>query len=178
MSHPEYFLLGKIHKTHGVKGDFSISLDTDSPSRYKSLKLVYLEVGDTLKEYDVTKINVKEKERSAIIHLSGIEDMTTAENYLKFDLYLPLSSLPKLRGKKFYFHEIIGMIVNDVNYGELGPITNVYELPHQPVAEFKFKDKLILFPLMEVFIKRIDREEKIFYTELPDGTIEVYDDEK
>jgi ribosomal 30S subunit maturation factor RimM len=49
MSHPDYFLLGKIHKTHGVKGDFSISLDTDSPSRYKSLKLVYLEVGDTLK---------------------------------------------------------------------------------------------------------------------------------
>ena len=175
---PDHYQIGTIHRTHGVRGDIIMSLDTDTPTRYKSLKLIYLNLEGTLKEYDVTKITVREKEKSAVIHLNGIEDMTTAENYLKCRLFLPLSQLPKLRGKKFYFHEIIGMIVNDINYGQLGPITNVYELPHQPVAEFKYKDKLILFPLMEVFIKKIDREEKILNTELPDGTVEVYDDEK
>ena len=111
MTHPEHYFLGTIHRTHGVKGDVIISLDTDSPARYKSLKLIYVEVAGTLKEYDLKKISIKEKEKSATIHLAGIEDMTTAEQYLKFDLYLPLSDLPKLKGNKFYFHEVIGFEV-------------------------------------------------------------------
>ena len=95
-TYPDHFHFGYIVRTHGVKGDFIVALESDSPDRYKALKVVYLEIDEVLKEYNVTKISIKEKERSAYVHLQGIEDMTTAENYLKFQLYLPLSSLPKL----------------------------------------------------------------------------------
>ena len=180
MTHPEHYFLGTIHRTHGVKGDVIISLDTDSPARYKSLKSIYVEVAGTLKEYDLKKISIKEKEKSATIHLAGIEDMTTAEQYLKFDLYLPLSDLPKLKGNKFYFHEIINMVVVDSVLGELGPILNVYELPQQAVGEFTYKDKLILFPIREEFINNVDRVEMKFYVTLPEGLVEIYltDDKK
>ncbi|MFM7016200.1 MAG: ribosome maturation factor RimM [Bacteroidota bacterium] len=171
---PEHYLIGTIHRTHGVRGDMIMSLETDTPSRYKSLKLIYLDLNGTLKEYDVTKITVRDKEKSAVIHLNGIEDMTTAENYLKLNLYLPLSDLPKLSGKKFYYHEIIGMKVIDEKYGELGVIDNVYELPQHPVAEFSFKNKLVMFPLLDIFIDKISRTEKMFYTKLPEGLLETY----
>ncbi|MFN6092013.1 MAG: ribosome maturation factor RimM [Bacteroidota bacterium] len=171
---PEHYQIGTIHRTHGVRGDMIMSLDTDTPSRYKTLKLIYLNLDGTLKEYDVTKITVREKEKSAVIHLNGIEDMTTAENYLKLDLYLPLSTLPKLSGKKFYYHEIIGMKVIDEKHGELGIIDNVYELPQHPVAEFTMKDKTVMFPLLDIFIDKISRSEMIFYTKLPEGLLETY----
>lgn len=174
---PEHYQIGTIHRTHGVRGDMIMSLDTDSPTRYKTLKLIYLNLEGTLKEYDVTKITVREKEKSAVIHLNGIEDMTTAENYLKYDLYLPLSNLPKLSGKKFYYHEIIGMKVIDEHYGELGIIESVHELPQHPVGEFTFKNKSVLFPLLDIFIDKISRSEMIFYTKLPEGLLETYIEE-
>ena len=87
-SYPDYFHFGYIVRTHGVKGDFIVALESDSPDRYKSLKVVYLEIDEVLKEYNVKKISIKEKERSAYLHLEGIEDMTTAENYRRRNLAL------------------------------------------------------------------------------------------
>ena len=172
--HPEYFQLGFIVRTHGVKGDMIAALDTDSPSRYKKLKVVYLEVEGVLKEYSVTKISVREKERSATLHLMGIEDMTTAENYLRYRLFLPLSDLPKLRGKRFYFHEVGGFEVVDKNLGVLGPITTVYDRAEQPVVEFDYQGRKVLFPVHDSIILKIDREARQFHVNLPEGLVDVY----
>ena len=175
MSHPDYFLLGKILRPHGVKGDVVIYLDSDSLSRYKKMKLIYVEQEGTLKEFDISKvISIKEHEHTAVIHLVGIEDINTAEHYLKLDLYLPMESLPKLRGKKFYFHEIIGFTIIDEKEGEVGIISNVYELPQHPVGEFIRNEKAVLFPLSEIFIQNIDRIEKKIFVTIPEGLIDVY----
>jgi 16S rRNA processing protein RimM len=176
--HPDHFQLGTLVRTHGVKGDFLALLDTDSPGRYKKLNVVYLEVDDVLKEYNVTKITVQERERTAKLHLQGIEDMTTAENYLKCRLFLPLSQLPKLRGKKFYFHEIIGFTVVDKERGTLGPITTVYDRAEQPVIEFDYQNCKVLFPVHDKLITKIDREAQLFHVQLPEGLIDIYLEEK
>ncbi|MFN0187273.1 MAG: ribosome maturation factor RimM [Bacteroidia bacterium] len=173
-TYPDYFHFGYIVRTHGVKGDFIVALESDSPDRYKALKVVYLEIDEVLKEYNVTKISIKEKERSAYVHLQGIEDMTTAENYLKFQLYLPLSSLPKLKGKKFYFHEVMGFTVVDKTRGALGPICSIFDRTIQPVIEFDYQEKKVLFPLHQDLLIKIDREAKEFHVDLPEGLVEIY----
>jgi 16S rRNA processing protein RimM len=173
-TYPDYFHFGYIVRTHGVKGDFIVALESDSPDRYKSLKVVYLEIDEVLKEYNVKKISIKEKERSAYLHLEGIEDMTTAENYLKFQLYLPLSSLPKLKGKKFYFHEVMGFTVVDKTLGALGPICSIFDRTIQPVIEFDYQEKKVLFPLHPDLLIKIDREAKEFHVDLPEGLVDIY----
>ncbi|MBL7925055.1 MAG: 16S rRNA processing protein RimM [Bacteroidia bacterium] len=172
--HPEHFQLGTLIRTHGVKGDLIAALESDSPGRYKQLKLVYLEVDDVLKEYNVTKISIREKERSATLHLQGIEDMSTAENYLKHRLFLPLSSLPKLRGKKFYFHEVLGFEVVDKRLGKLGPVTTIYDRAEQPVLEFEHQGHKALFPVHDKLIVKIDREAREFHVQLPEGLLDIY----
>lgn len=173
-NHPGYFQLGSLIKTHGVKGDFMVILDTDSPSRYKSLKVVYVEVGEVLKEYTVSRISLKPKTLSATLHLVGIEDRTTAEGYLKSRLFLPLEMLPALKGKKFYFHEVIGYTVIDKVLGSLGPITTIYERSSQPVVECMKDGRPVLFPVHDDLIAKIDRKEKCFYVNLPEGLVDIY----
>lgn len=172
--HPGYFHLGTLVKTHGVKGDFIAVLDTDSPSRYKALKVVYLEVGEVLKEYSVPRISLKPKTQTATIHLSGIEDKTTAEDYLKSKLFLPLEMLPPLKGKKFYFHEVIGFTVFDKKRGALGPITTIYERSSQPVIECGLTGQFILIPVHDDLIVKIDRKSGELHVDLPDGLIDIY----
>jgi 16S rRNA processing protein RimM len=170
-----YHLLGKILRTHGVKGDVVVYLDTDAPEQYKSLKLIYVQVEGQFKEFDVTKVNLKGgKDKTATIHLRGIEDMTTAELYLKCDLFIPKTSLPRLTGKKFYFHEIIGFAIHDKQLGNIGEVLRVVELPQHPIAEIIHKEKETLIPLSEYFIQKIDRANKIIQMDLPDGLLEIY----
>lgn len=173
-SHPDHFLLGTIVRTHGVRGDVLALLDTDSPGRYKSMKEVFVETGGVLKHYPVSKVSIATGQNTATLHLAGIDDMNAAETLLKHKLYLPLGSLPKLRGKKFYFHEVIGFTVVDAVKGTLGPITTVYERSEQPVIECDVQGKSILFPVHDDLIRKIDREEKCFHVELPEGLIDIY----
>lgn len=174
MQHPEHFLLGKILRTHGVKGDVIVFLDVDEPTRYKKMKSVLLELNDELVEYPVTKVNVIPNEKTAIIHLSGVEDMNSAELILKTNLFQPISKLPKLKGNDFYFHEIIGFSVTDTLLGELGIIKDVYDLQQHPVGVMLYKEKEVLFPISEQTLQKIDRENKKIFLTLPEGLLEVY----
>lgn len=171
-SYPDYYELGSIIRTHGIKGDVVIYLDTDEPGRYKKMKNAWLEINGTLKEYKVSKSSVADK--TAIIHLDGIDDINVAENYIKHRIFLPLSSLPKLSGKNFYFHEIIGFTVIDKTEGEIGPLTDVFELTQHPVGEADWKGVKVLFPLIKDFIQEIKREEKQLLVDLPEGMLDVY----
>lgn len=170
--YPDYFHLGHIMKTHGVRGDMVIFLDTDEPDRYRKLKQLWIENGTELKEYQVSKSSVNGEQ--AIIHLTGVEDMNAAELFLKKQAYLPLSSLPKLKGKQFYFHEIIGFEVQDETEGVLGPVTEVYDLTQHPVGEVLWKEQKVLFPLISEFIVKIDRDAKVLQVKLPEGMLDVY----
>lgn len=133
-----------------------------------------MESNDQLSEFSVTKISVQEKDKTAIIHLEGIEDIPAAEKMQWARAFLPLSSLPQLKGKQFYFHEVLGYLITDEKEGEIGKLTNIYDLQQHPVGEADWNGKKVLFPLIEEFISEINREEKILKMNLPEGMLDVY----
>jgi 16S rRNA processing protein RimM len=90
------------------------------------------------------------------------------------ELYLPLSSLPKLEGNKFYYHEIEGFKVEDTRLGNIGIIQRVNDSNAQPLFEILNGSTEILVPLIDDFIVKIDRENKIIYLNTPEGLVDLY----
>lgn len=174
MSYPEHYHLGKLVKTHGVKGDLILVMDTDTPERYRKMKTLFIEDKGSLVEYTVSTV-VIQPDDAARIHLTGVDDMTAAERFLKKQVYMPLSFLPPLRGKQFYFHEVIGFEIVDEILGSIGVLANVFELPQHPVGGFQYKGKEALFPMSDDFLVKIDRKEKKIFTRLPEGLLSVYE---
>lgn len=172
MKKEECYLAGKIIRTHGVKGDLMIFLDVDNPARYKKMKSLLIEKNELLISFKITQVVIHEN--IARVHLDGVEDMTRAEEYLKCDVYLPLSFLPKLEGKNFYFHEVINFKVIDKEKGEIGIFEKIIDSPQQTIAQIKNGDKEILVPMIKEFIEGIDRNEKILYLNLPEGLVDLY----
>ncbi len=174
MQYPNHYLLGKIIRTHGVRGDIIVFLDVDEPARYLKMKSVLVEIAGELKEYTVKKVSLQPRDKSAIIHLAGVDDMNAAELLLKYNLFQPLSMLPKMKGNDYYFHEIIGFVVVDSLLGDLGVIKDVYDLQQHPVGVMFYKEKEVLFPISNETLRKIDRENKKIFVTLPDGLLEVY----
>lgn len=172
MKKNECFNLGYIARKVGNHGELSFILDVDNPSRYKNLESVFVELNNSLVPFFIKKISIRGN--SATVTIEGIDSIAKAEEIVKAGLFLPLSALPKLSGKKFYFHELPGFKVTDKNYGEVGIIEEVLDFPQQAIFKIKQDIHEILIPAKEEFIIKIDRKNKHIELNTPEGLIDIY----
>lgn len=176
MQKKDCFYLGKVVRKHSFKGEVVIKLDTDEPDLYQNMDAVFLEVGHNLIPFFIKKSLLQKGNQLRVT----FEDFTTeqdADAIMKCDVYLPLALLPKLTGNKFYYHEIIGFTIEDVNYGNVGSIRGVNDKTAQPLFVIENGEIEILIPMIDDFIKKVDREHKKIIVEVPEGLIEMYLDE-
>ena len=173
MTKEDCFYLGKIVKKYSFKGELLAKLDTDQPDIYENLDAIFIEVNGTLIPFFIEKSQLH---KSDLLRLK-FDDVTNeadADALLKCDLYLPLDSLPKLEGNKFYFHEIIGYQLNDENFGAVGKIKGVNDSTAQALFEVDRDGIEILIPMNDDFIKTLDRGAKTITVNTPPGLIELY----
>jgi 16S rRNA processing protein RimM len=168
----EYYLLGYVSRTHGLRGQVVVKLDVDDPSSYQKLKHIFL--GKELTKYQVTKAVIRND--TALLLLAGIDSIDQAETLVGKEAYLPLAELPPLDDRTLYLHEAIGMEVVEETAGSLGPVVTVYDSPVQPVGAVMVNGNEVLFPLLRKFIKHVDRENNRLHMIFPDGLIDVYSD--
>lgn len=172
MTKEECFYLGRVAKTHGIKGEITLKLDVDDPSAYRDMKYFLLEINKVLTPFFVEKIVCSGDK--FFVTIQDIKTVEAASALTGKEVYLPLEMLPKLSGKQFYYHEVKGFVVVDEEKGELGPITEVLEYPTQAILQV-FKDKKeILIPILDQVIQKVDRKAKKLYIKAPEGLIEMY----
>ena len=173
MRKEDCFYLGKIVRKHSFRGEVVIKLDTDEPELYQEMESIFVDLGNNLVPFFIQK-SLLQKGNQLRTRFEGIENEADADSILKSDVYLPISLLPKLEGNKFYYHEVIGFIVKDINYGEVGEILNINDSVAQPLFEIKKEEKEIFIPMIDDFIKKVDRENKTILVETPEGLIDLY----
>ena len=172
MTTAECFNLGYISKRSGNHGELTFVLDVDDPTRYTKLQSVFIDINKSLVPFFIKRIQVRGN--NATVQLEGIDSIDKAEELLKHSLYLPLTFLPKLSGKKFYFHELPGYTVHDKNHGDIGIVEEVMDFPQQAIFKIKNGAFEILVPARNEFIVRIDRDKKHLEIEAPEGLIDIY----
>ena len=173
MRKEDCFYLGKIVRKHSFKGEVVAKLDTDEPELYKNLESVFVALGTNLVPFFIEK-SLLQKGNQLRIQFEDIESEEDADAIMKSDLYLPLEFLPKLTGNKFYFHEIINFDIEDVHQGYVGVITGINDSSAQPLFEIDANGTEVFIPMIDDFIKKVDRENKKVLVEAPEGLIDLY----
>ena len=173
MRKEDCFYLGKIVTKYSFKGEVVIKLDTDEPELYKNMESVYVEFGSNLVPFFIEKSSLH-KGNQLRVQFEDVYSEEEADSILKCGIYLPLDLLPKLEGDKFYFHEVIGFKIIDASFGEVGEIVHINDKAAQPLFEIDRKGKEIFIPMIDDFIKEVDRTKKQIHVETPKGLIELY----
>nr|WP_298989042.1 ribosome maturation factor RimM [uncultured Polaribacter sp.] len=173
MRKEDCFYLGKIVRKHSFKGEVVIKLDTDEPELYKNMESVYVELGNNLVPFFIDKSSLH-KGNQLRVQFEDVYSEEEADSILKSDVYLPLTLLPKLEGDKFYYHEVIGFSVFDSNFGEVGTVIHINDKAAQPLFEIDREGKTIFIPMIDDFIKKVDRKNNQIQVETPAGLIELY----
>ena len=173
MRKEDCFYLGRIVRKHSFKGEVVIKLDTDEPELYKNMESVYVELGNNLVPFFIDKSSLH-KGNQLRVQFEDVYSEEEADSILKSDVYLPLTLLPILEGDKFYYHEVIGFLVIDAAFGEVGSIIHINDKAAQPLFEIDREGKTIFIPMIDDFIKKVDRKNRQIHVETPEGLIELY----
>ncbi len=173
MKKEDCFYLGKIVRKYSFKGELLAKLETDEPDLYDNLDAIFIDLRGNLVPFFIESSQLH---KSDLLRLK-FEDVDTeadADALIKTEMYLPLDLLPKLDGDKFYFHEVIGFTIKDINFGDVGKIKGINDSTAQALFEIDRNGIEILIPMNDEFIVKVDRKNKTIEVNTPEGLIDLY----
>lgn len=173
MQKSDCFYLGKIVSKYSYKGEVLVKLDTDEPEIYENMESVFVSLGNNLVPFFIQRCRLHKSNLLRIDFEEVIEE-SDADRIMGSELYLPLTFLPKLKGNKFYFHEVIGFTLLDDVHGDIGTIQSVNDSTSQALFEVQKEDKQLLIPINDEIITQVDREKRIIHITTPKGLVELY----
>ena len=173
MTKEECFYLGRIVSKFSFKGEVLIKLDTDEPESYLEMESVFVEYDNNLVPFFIERSSLQ-KSNLLRVKFEEVDSEEDAEDLMKCDLHLPLNLLPELNEDQFYFHEVIGFTVEDLNYGVVGILTGVNDTTSQALFEVEKDGKQILIPMNDEFLQKVDKKNQTIYVKTPEGLIDLY----
>lgn len=173
MKKDECFYFGFVVKPVGYDGTFAVKTETDDLNKYNNLKSIFIDLNGTLTPFFLSTVQVRDKE-IIWLKVDGFSHADDIQSLIRKEVYLPLTLLPELKGKQFYYHEIVGFEVIDAQHGNIGKIKDIIELPHQTILQIMQNYTEILVPLTNEILTQVDRASKTLHINAPEGLIELY----
>ena len=172
MTKDKCFYVGKIVKTHGLKGEVTLRIDNEQFDDIEELNYFLLDINDKLIPFFIEDITYHSNK--AFVLFQDLKTLEAASQLVGTTTYLPLELLPEKTGNDFYSHEVVDYIVVDAEKGELGKVNDIIEYPTQSLIQIIKDEKEILIPIHDDIIKDVNREEMKIYIKAPNGLIEMY----
>ncbi|WP_238882566.1 ribosome maturation factor RimM [Clostridium sp. YIM B02551] len=148
----EFFNIGQIVNSHGIKGEVKVLPLTDDVMRFKKLKSIL--IGDI--EYKIESCKFQ-KDR-VILKLEGIEDMNSALKLKTKYLKVQRKDAVKLPEDTYFIADLIGCNVYDTNDTLIGKIYDVIKTGSNDVYWIK-EPKEVLIPVLKEIVLDINIED-------------------
>lgn len=152
------YIVGKILKPKGLKGELKVEIITSFPKHFLELKEVFIKDGLDWQTYPV--VSAKLTDRFAFLKMAGIDSVELAEKLRNQFLYIGKDDLTVLAADEFYAHDLLGMQVFDEAGNLLGTITDVEFYGANDVYVLKDQDgREHLLPAIKDVIQSVHLEQ-------------------
>ena len=166
----EYFEIGQIVNTSGLKGEIKIKPFTDDITKFNDFKTIYVSVKKELKEFKIEKVRFSKN--MVFLKLEGIDTIEEAENYRNLYIKRKRDKDEELEKDTYYIVDLIGCRVYTDDQKELGEVIDVFSTGSNDV--YVVKDNLgkqVLLPAIKEVIKNVDIENRTIIVHLLEGLI-------
>ena len=157
----EHVLIGKIIKSHGLRGEVKVFPYSGCPENFNNYPAVILADPDrgTWRSYTVSRSRIQSN--SVILMLAGVANRDAADRLAGHQLWLGKGDFPKLGPGEYYWFELQGMRVYTVDGRELGTVTSIFNNQAQDVLVVTGGEREFLLPVTEEIVRRQDDKKRI-----------------
>ncbi len=167
----EYFEIGQIVNTFGVKGLLKVNPFTDDITRFEKLKKVYVVKNNNMTEIEIEE--VKYHKNMVLLKVKGIDDMNNAEKLKGLFLKIHRKDAVKLPEDTYFIVDVIGSKVITDDGINLGKVEDIYSTGSNDI--YVVKDELgkqILLPSIKEVILDIDVKKQVVTVHLIKGLVD------
>jgi 16S rRNA processing protein RimM len=165
---PDFLVVGKLVKPHGVRGEIVMEVYTDFPERIQPGIVFYTGQGYAPQKL----INRRPHTRGLLVKFEGYQDRDAVSELRNQIVYVRTADRPELEEGEYYHHQLLGMQVLDDEGHLLGQVERILEtgandvyVLHDPAG------RELLIPAIDPVILEIDLEAKILRVQLPPGLL-------
>ncbi len=172
MNRDDFFQAGKVVKPSGSSGEVILTFNKEITNLRKTESVFILLQGNLI-PFFIGRIESRGSNQYLVSFLD-VHSGEEADPLLGASVFLPNSMRPRKRQSKQYDLDLEGFRVIDRNFGYIGTVSGVLELPMQELLEVNHQGKQILVPLVEDIVEELDGHSKTIYIRAPEGLIEIY----
>ena len=166
----EYFEIGQIVNTNGLKGVVKIKPFTDDITKFDKIKSVFIERNNTLEKFNIQKVWYHKN--MVMLKLENIDSIEAAEALRNLYIKVLRDKSEELPQNVYYIQDIEKCEVYTDENIFLGIISGVFATGSNDVYVVKTSDnKEILLPAISDVIKAVDIENKKIIVHLLPGLI-------
>ncbi|MDQ3698169.1 MAG: ribosome maturation factor RimM [Gemmatimonadota bacterium] len=177
MTPPEYVIVGRIRKPHGLRGEVIVEPITDAPAAvFAAGRRVYVGTvdGDMPPAAPMLTVETARELPGGVLlaRFEHIGDRIEAELWRDRFLLLPMDEIEPPGDGDAFLHELVGMRVEQTSGEEIGEVVDVFELPQGIAVDVRWRGRLLTLSLADPFLRDLDRERRRIVLELPEGLLE------
>lgn len=166
----DFFRVGVIANTHGIRGEVKIFPTTDDVKRFDYLKEAYIAAGKEKIKVEVS--NVRYFKNLVIVKFKGIDNINDIERYKGKDLLVTRENALPLEEGEYYLADIIGANVYTEDGILFGSLEDVIETGANLVYSVQHEGKEVLLPVIDDCVKEVNVEEKKVIVHIMKGLLD------
>ncbi len=173
----EYYLVGRVRRAHGIRGELVIEPLTDAPDAiFASGRRVFAGTreGDVAPDrQELVVIRSSPFKGGLIVAFAGIEDRTTAETWRGRTVLVLEDEVSPPSDDEVYLHALVGMRVAHVNGEDVGTVRDVLELPQGIVIDIARPDgRSVLLPFDDNTVAELDSDDRVIRVDPVQGLLD------
>jgi 16S rRNA processing protein RimM len=170
---PERIRLGRILGAHGLQGEVRVRYFGDSPENIELVSCLIL--GSETDSPELTKLNCRQGGRASevLMQLAGVEDREAADALRGTDVYGETQALSPLPEGEFYWYQLVGCRVEDLEGRVLGVVESLWDAGGHDLLVLKdAQDGQLLVPTTREVLQEIDLEQQLLRVKVLPGLLE------
>jgi 16S rRNA processing protein RimM len=165
---PEFLVVGKLRRPHGVRGELWMDVLTDFPERLRPGLTVY--AGEKHQVLHIRRC--RSHGSSLLVTFEEFSDPETAGALRNELVYVRAADIPYLPEGEYYHHQILGLHVVGENGNSLGSVIDILETGANDVCVVRRESgSEFLLPIVDSTILEIDLTKGVMRVHLLEGLI-------
>lgn len=169
--------VGRVLRSHGVRGELKMLPETDDPERLLDLSCVFLGDSENLAtSYEVKSARLQRTKKGVLVLLTlkGVDGRDAADALQKKSVYASREELPPLDEGEYFLFEVIGSQVFTGDGEPVGELKDIIETPaHNIFVISRPGQKDALVPAVPEFIESIDVDTQRVVIQPVEGLLDV-----
>ncbi len=167
----DVYRIGIINKPHGVHGELLFTFDDDIFDRVEADYIICMMDG-IMVPFFFESYRFR-SDTTALIKLEGIDTEQQARRMTNVEVFFPKDHAEELEDNELTWNYFLGFLINDVNKGDIGKVTDVDDSTINTLFVVDYKGTEILIPAQEDFIVDLDREKRVITMQIPEGLLDL-----